>query len=210
MKGLTVTTSSDYIFGPGPRVVLTIDCEEFCTTSLDSSLDWHDKDKSIFVEAIKDAYTEMAKLNSSGISIILKNYKVEHVKFEEIDYEYDRFNIDLDKIFLAIWDSYSPNNIWVHIDEDFHTLMTTANFHDDILFSSHDCKSDIYFVCGKYDPNHSYMMIKGRILDEFPVKPVNRRSFNQRIWKADGHVQRDVTSKIDENYNEWKSRNLDI
>ena len=192
MKGINITTSTDYSTGPGPRVVMTIDCENIPENY------WWNEMKQELVEDAESAFSEMVKFNSNDLSIILINHN-----FEKADDEYsiDRYNIDLSEILAPLDNKFHMKTVWVHTENDFSDIYSYMNGY----FSSHYCKSEKYIVCGKYDPNNSEINVQGEQC-EFPVKALYRKSFNQRIWKVSRNSARDVTSKIDPFYNIWKNK----
>lgn len=206
MKGLEVYISTDYSTGPGPRVVLNIDCDVF-DLSCD---DGEPIAKNEFINILKEPFAEIAKLNSKSVSVVLSNYRLEHyvhtytaMDGDEYSYDADAFNIPLDTIFDILYDKFEVSDIWTHLDKDFHELLSTGEFGD--CLSNWHCKAEKYFVCGKYKPEFSEFWIPGQVIETFPVKPAYRRSFNQRIWKANRYIHRDVTSKFDLNYINWKN-----
>lgn len=206
MKGLEVYVSTDYSTGPGPRVVLNIDCDEF-------DLSYTNKEQAVkieFINTLKEPFAEIAKFNSKSASVVLSNYRLEHyvhtytaMDGNEYSYDTDTFNIPLDMIFDILYDNFEVSDIWTHLDKDFHELLSTGEFGD--CLSNWHCKAEKYFVCGEYKPEFSEIWVDGQVIDKFPVKPLYRKSFNQRIWKASRHIQKDVTSKFDFNYIKWKN-----
>lgn len=206
MKGLEVYVSTDYSTGPGPRVVLNINCDEF-------DLSYTDEEpiaKNEFINTLKDPFAEIAKFNSKSVSIVLSNYRLEHyvhtytaMDGNEYSYDTDTFNIPLDMIFDILYENFEVSDIWTHLDKDFHELLSTGEFGD--CLSNWHCKAEKYFVCGEYKPEFSEIWVDGQVIDKFPIRPSYRKSFNQRIWKASRRIQRDVTSKFDFNYIRWKN-----
>ncbi|MBR6540612.1 MAG: hypothetical protein IKT74_03685 [Bacteroidales bacterium] len=206
MKGLEVYVSTDYSTGPGPRVVLNIDCDEFDMSYTDEEPDA----KIEFINTLKEPFSEIAKFNSKSASVVLSNYKLEHyvhtytaMDGNEYSYDTDTFNIPLDMIFDILYENFEVSNIWTHLDKDFHELLSTGEFSD--CLSNWHCKAEKYFVCGEYKQEFSEFWLPGQVLEKFPVKPAYRRSFNQRIWKANRHIHRDVTSQFDTVYKRWKN-----
>ena len=192
MKGINITTSTDYSTGPGPRVVMTIDCENVPENYFGNEI------KQELVEDAKSAFAEMAKFNSNNLSIILINHNLEQADDE---YSIDGYNIDLSEILAPLYNEFHMKTVWVHTENDFSDIY--SYMHGD--FSCYYCKSEKYVVCGKYDPVNSSINIQGEQC-EFPVTPLYRKSFNQKIWKINENSARDVTSKIDPFYNIWKNR----
>ena len=192
MKGIHITTSTDYSTGPGPRVVMTIDCENIPENY------WWNEMKQELVEDAKSAFAEIAKFNSTDLSIILVNHKL---KPSDDEYSSDGYNIDLSEILDPLYNEFHMKTVWVHTENDFSDIY--SYMHSD--FSSYYCKAEKYVVCGKYDPDNSEINVQGEHC-EFPVKPIYRKSFNQKIWKISINSARDVTSKIDPFYNIWKNR----
>lgn len=206
MKGLEVYVSTDYSTGPGPRVVLNIDCDEFDLTFTNKEEDV----KIEFINTLKEPFAEIAKFNSKSVSVVLSNYRLEHyvhtytaMDGNEYSYDADAFNIPLDIIFDILYENFEVSDIWTHLDKNFHELLSTGDFSD--CLSNWHCKAEKYFVCGEYKPEFSEFWVDGQVLDKFPVKPAYRRSFNQRIWKADRRIQRDVTNRFDTIYKQWKN-----
>lgn len=206
MKGLEVYVSTDYSTGPGPRVVVKIDCDEFSFDHSDEEPDT----KVEFINELKNPFSEIAKFNSKSASVVLSNYRLEHyvhtytaMDGNEYSYDIDTFNIPLDIIFDILYENFDVSNIWTHIDMDFHELLSTGEFGD--CLSNWHCKAEKYFVCGKYNPDHTIYWEDGTVIHKFPVKPTYRRSFNQRIWKANRRIHRDVTSQFDTVYKRWKN-----
>ena len=206
MKGLEVYVSTDYSTGPGPRVVVKIDCDEFNFDHSDEEPDA----KVEFINTLKEPFAEIAKFNSKSVSVVLSNYRLEHyvhtytaMDGNEYSYDTDTFNIPLDMIFDILYEKFEVSNIWTHLDKDFHELLSTGEFGD--CLSNWHCKAEKYFVCGEYKPEFSEFWIDGQVLEKFPVKPAYRKSFNQRIWKANRHIHRDVTSQFDTIYKRWKN-----
>lgn len=208
MKGLEVYVSTDYSTGPGPRVVVKIDCDKFNFDHSDEEPDA----KVEFINELKEPFAEIAKFNSKSASVVLSNYRLEHyvhtytaMDGNEYSYDIDTFNIPLDIIFDILYENFEVSNIWTHIDMDFHELLSTGEFGD--CLSNWHCKAEKYFVCGEYKPEFSEFWLPGQVLEKekFPVKPAYRRSFNQRIWKANRHIHRDVTSQFDTVYKRWKN-----
>ena len=192
MKGIHITTSTDYSTGPGPRVVMTIDCENVPENY------WDNETKQELVEDAKSAFAEMTKFNSNDLSIILVNHKLEQANDE---YAIDRFNIYLSEFLNPLDNEFHMKTVWVHTENDFSDIY--SYMHGD--FSSYYCRAEKYVVCGKYDSDNSEINVKGEHC-EFPVKALYRKSFNQRIWKINRHSARDITSKIDPFYNIWKNK----
>lgn len=195
MEGIQITTSTDYSTGPGPRVVMTIDCNEISDNIWES--EWGQE----LVKEASSTFTEIAKFNSNNLSIILLNDGVEKDDRYEEDYDYERFNIDLSYILMPLYDAYNMKSVWIHTFNDFIDIYPHIE-HD---LSGYYCKAEKYVVCGKYNPNNSEINVQGEQC-EFPVKSLYRKSFNQRIWKINGNSARDVTSKIDPFYNIWKNQ----
>ena len=191
MKGIHITTSTDYSTGPGPRVVMTIDCENIPEDY------WTDEMQEELVKDAKLAFAEIAKFNSNDLSIILVNHKF---KPAYDDYSSDGYNIDLSEILDPLDHEFHMKTVWVHTDNDFSDIY--SYMHDD--FSDYYCKAEKYIVCGKYDSDNSEITVQGEQC-EFPVKALYRKSFNQKIWKINKNSARDVTAKIDSFYNIWKN-----
>ena len=191
MKGIHITTSTDYSTGPGPRVVMTIDCKNIPENYWDAEM------QEDLVKDVKSAFTEIAKFNSNDLSIILLNDGVE----KNDRYEYYEFNIDLSYILKPLHAAYNMKSVWIHTLCDFIDIYP----HVEHELSDYYCKAEKHIVCGKYDPDNSEINIKGEQC-EFPVKALYRKSFNQKIWKINGNSARDVTSKIDPFYNIWKNQ----
>lgn len=207
MKGLEVYISTDYSTGPGPRVVINIDCD-----GLDKSCndDGEPIVKNEFINILKEPFAEISKLNSKSVSIVLSNYRIEkyvhkYTGFDGNEYSYDinTFNLPLDEVFDILYENFEVSDIWTHLDKDFHELISSGDFDD--CLSDWKCKAEKYFVCGEYKSEFSEFWIDGTVIYKFPVKPIYRRSFNQRIWKANRNIHRDVTSKFDFNYVKWKT-----
>ena len=192
MKGIHITTSTDYSTGPGPRVVITIDCENIPEDY------WTDEMQEELVKDAKLAFAEMAKFNSNDLSIVLVNHKF---KPAYDDYSSDGYNIDLSEILDPLDHEFHMKTVWVHTDNDFSDIY--SYMHDD--FSDYYCKAEKYIVCGKYDSDNSEITVQGEQC-EFPVKALYRKSFNQKIWKINKNSARVVTSKIYPFYNIWKNR----
>ena len=192
MKGIRITTSTDYLTGPGPRVVMTIDCENIPEDY------WTDEMQEELVKDAKLAFAEMAKFNSNDLSIILVNHKL---KPAYDDYSSDGYNIYLSEILDPLDHEFHMKTVWVHTDNDFSDIY--SYMHDD--FSDYYCKAEKYIVCGKYDPDNSEITVQGEHC-EFPLTPLYRKSFNQKIWKVNGNSARDITAKIDPFYNIWKNQ----
>lgn len=206
MKGLEVYVSTDYSTGPGPRVVLNIDCDEFNFDHSDEEPDA----KVEFINILKEPFAEIARFNSKSVSVVLSNYKIEHTVHtytamdgNEYSYDINAFNLPLDIVFDVLYENFDVSDIWTHIDKDFHELLSTGEFGD--CLSNWHCKAEKYFVCGEYKSEFSEFWVDGQVIDKFPVKPMHRKSFNQRIWKGTRNIQRDVTSKFDFNYIDWKN-----
>ena len=113
MKGIHITTSTDYSTGPGPRVVLTIDCENIPENY------WCVEMQEELVKDAKSAFAEMAKFNSNDLSIVLVNHKLEHA---EDEYSIDRYNIDLSEILDPLDHEFHMKTVWVHTDNDFSDI----------------------------------------------------------------------------------------
>ena len=192
MEGIHITTNTDYSTGPGPRVVMTIDCENIPENY------WWNEMKQELVEDAKLAFSEIAKFNSNDLSIILVNHKLEQADDE---YSFDRYNIDLSEILDPLYNEFHMKTVWVHTDNDFSDIY--SYMHGDL--NGYYCKAEKYVVCGKYDPDNSEINVQGEQC-EFPVKALYRKSFNQKIWKINGNSARDVTAKIDHFYNIWKNQ----
>lgn len=193
MTGLTVEKCFDYSVGPGPRIKLTIDCNTFSPL-------WENEPKLEFISAVKDVFAEMAKFNSNNLSIVLLNDGKKIDDWNDVNY-----NIELSDIFCVLTTNFNIDSVWVYSQNDFLSLLNIPSFHWNL--SNYYCKNaEMYYVCGQYDPNCSEIMIKGEQC-EFPVKPLYRQSFNQRIWKINKKSQRDITEKIDTFYNIWKKDN---
>ena len=192
MEGIHITTNTDYSTGPGPRVVMTIDCENIPENY------WWNEMKQELVEDAKLAFSEIAKFNSNDLSIILVNHKLEQADDE---YSFDRYNIDLSEILDPLYNEFHMKTVWVHTDNDFSDIY--SYMHGDL--NGYYCKAEKYVVCGKYDPDNSEINVQGEQC-EFPVKALYRKSFNQKIWKINGNSARDVTAKIDPFYNIWKNQ----
>jgi hypothetical protein len=211
MKGLEVYVSTDYSTGPGPRVVVKIDCDEFNCDGFNFGHSDEDPDTKIeFINTLKAPFAEIAKFNSKSVSVVLSNYKFEHyvhtytaMDGNEYSYDADAFNIPLDIIFDILYENFEVSDIWTHLDKNFHELLSTGDFSD--CLSNWRCKAEKYFVCGEYKSEFSEFWIDGQVLEKFPVKPAYRRSFNQRIWKANRRIQRDVTNRFDTIYKQWKN-----
>ena len=195
MKGIHITTSTDYSTGPGPRVVMTIDCENIPENY------WTVEMQEELVKDAKLAFAEMAKFNSNDLSIILLNDVVEKDDRYEKDYDYESFNIDLSYILGSLYDAYNMKSVWIHTLNDF----TDIYLHIERALSNYYCKAEKYIVCGKYDSDNSEITVQGEQC-EFPVKALYRKSFNQKIWKINKNSARDVTAKIDPFYNIWKNQ----
>lgn len=195
MEGIHITTSTDYSTGPGPRVVMTIDCENVPDNY------WAVEMQEELVKDAKLAFAEMAKFNSNDLSIVLLNDVVEKNDRYEEDYDYESFNIDLSYILRSLYDAYNMKSVWIHTLNDFTDIYPYIE-HD---LNGYYCKAEKYVVCGKYDPNNSEINVQGEQC-EFPVKALYRKSFNQKIWKINGNAARDVTAKIDHFYNIWKNQ----
>ena len=192
MKGIHITTSTDYSTGPGPRVVMTIDCENVPDNY------WAVEMQEELVKDAKLAFAEMAKFNSNDLSIVLVNHKLEQA---EDEYSFDRYNIDLSEILNPLDNEFHMKTVWIHTLNDFTDIYPYIE-HD---LNGYYCKAEKYVVCGKYNPDNSEINVQGEQC-EFPVKALYRKSFNQKIWKINGNSARDVTSKIDPFYNIWKNQ----
>lgn len=192
MKGLEVYVSTDYSTGPGPRVVMEIDCENIPDNYWDVAM------QKELIKDTKSAFAKIAKFNSNDLSIILLNDAAEKDDRYE---DYVRFNIDLSYILRPLYDEYNMKSVWIHTLNDFTDIYPHIE-HD---LSGYYCKAEKHVVCGKYDPDNSEINVKGEQC-EFPVKALYRKSFNQKIWKINGNSARDVTSKIDPFYNIWKNQ----
>jgi hypothetical protein len=192
MEGIHITTNTDYSTGPGPRVVMTIDCENIPENY------WAVEMQEELVKDAKLAFAEMTKFNSNDLSIVLVNHKLET---SEDEYSSDRFNIDLSEILAPLDNEFHMKTVWVHTENDFSDIY--SYMHGD--FSNYYCKAEKYVVCGKYDPDNSEINVQGEQC-EFPVKALYRKSFNQKIWKINKNSARDVTAKIDHFYNIWKNQ----
>ena len=179
MKGLEVYQSIDYSTGPGPRLIISIDCDEF-----PGLFDHYEE----FDCAVSNQFYILSKLNSTSVSIILKNNFIED----------NRTTVDLSEIIYHLEKEYLVSDVWIYTEYEFVRLLNTHNFHW-YLWGSHANK---YFVCGKYQFEYSTLNIDGEHCT-FPVKPLYRSSFNQRIWKIGLRSQRDVTATIDPLYDVW-------
>ena len=194
MKGIHITTSTDYSTGPGPRVVLTVDCHEI------SDKIWESEWGQELVKEAESAFAKIDKFNSNDLSIILVNDGIEKYDIYE-DTGYEKFNIDLSDILRPLHDVYNMKSVWIHTLNDFTDIYPLIE-HE---LSSYYCKAEKHIVCGKYDPDNSEITVQGEQC-EFPVKALYRKSFNQKIWKVSRNSARDVTSKIDPFYNIWKNQ----
>ena len=192
MKGIHITTSTDYSTGPGPRVVMTIDCENVPDNY------WAVEMQEELVKDAKLAFAEMSKFNSNDLSIVLVNHKLEQA---EDEYSFDRYNIDLSEILNPLDNEFHMKTVWIHTLNDFTDIYPYIE-HD---LNGYYCKAEKYVVCGKYDPDNSEINVQGEQC-EFPIKALYRKSFNQKIWKINGNTARDVTAKIDHFYNIWKNQ----
>lgn len=197
MKGITVETVYDYSVGPGPRVKLTIDCNEF-----NPEHGWgNEYDSCPELDALMQPHIDTVKaMNSCNVSVVLENY--EFSKEPNEDGVFDEFvNNDLYWLFYYL-EKFNVQSVWTYTTHNFVDLL---NGHDDFtcILSSYGKKAKIYFVCGVPDEAAQFIEIPGQVLETFPVKPFYRQAFNQRIWEISDNIYRDVTNSIDPYYKIW-------
>lgn len=197
MKGITVETVYDYSVGPGPRVKLTIDCNEF-----NPEHGWgNEYDSCPELDALMQPHIDTVKaMNSCNVSVVLENY--EFSKEPNEDGVFDEFvNNDLYWLFYYL-EKFNVQSVWTYTTHNFVDLL---NGHDDFtcILSSYGKKAKIYFVCGVPDEDAQFIEIPGQVLETFPVKPFYRQAFNQRIWEISDNIYRDVTNSIDPYYKIW-------
>lgn len=197
MKGLTVETVYDYSVGPGPRVKLTIDCNEF-----NPEHGWGNEYKSCpELDTLLQPYIDTVKaMNSCNVSVVLENY--EFGKEPNEDGAFDEFvNNDLYWLFYYL-EKFNVQSIWTYTIHDFVDLL---NGHDDFtcVLSSYSGNAKKYFVCGIPDETAAFIEIPGQVIEKFTVKPLYRQAYNQRIWEINNNIYRDVTNSIDPYYKVW-------
>ena len=203
MKGLTIETVYDYSVGPGPRVKLTIDCNEF-----NPEHGWgNDFESCPELDELIQPYIDTVKaLNSPNVSVVLNNYNIDDddditIDNEDLDTAADNYGFDLYWLYSYL-EKFDIQSIWIYTEYDFVELL---NIYYDIPFILSSCnrKAKIYFVCGVPDETATVIDIPGQVLDVFPVKPFYRQAFNQKIWEISDNIYRDVTNSIDPYYKIW-------
>lgn len=197
MKGLTIETVYDYSVGPGPRVKLTIDCNEFKPEH-----GWGNEYNSYpELDALLQPHLDVVKaMNSCNVSVVLENY--DFSKRADDDEFFDGFvNDDLYWLFYYL-EKFNVQSIWIYTTHNFIDML---NNHEDFtwILTPYERKAKKYFVCGVPDETATFIELTGQVIDKFPVKPVYRQSYNQRIWEIDGMVYKDVTNRIDPYYKIW-------
>lgn len=190
MKGIVIETVYDYSVGPGPRVKMTIDCNEF-----NPEHGWgNDFESCPELDALLQSHIDTTRaLNSPNVSIVLNNYKIDA----------DTANIDLYWLYKYL-EKFDVQSIWTYTTYDFIELLKCEDFDFVWVLSGYDNKAKKYFVCGIPDKKSTFIEIPGQVLDKFPVKPFYRQAFNQRIWEIDENIYKDVTNEIDPYYKLWK------
>lgn len=197
MKGITVETVYDYSVGPGPRVKLTIDCNEF-----NPEHGWGNEYESCpeLDELLQSHIDTVKAMNACNVSVVLENY--EFSKESNEDDAFDEFvNNDLYWLFYYL-EKFNVQSIWTYTTHDFVDLL---NGRDDFtwVLTSHDRNAKKYFVCGIPDESAAFIEIPGQVIDKFPVKPLYRQAYNQRIWEINNNIYRDITNSVDPYYKIW-------
>lgn len=201
MKGITVETVYDYSVGPGPRVKLTIDCNEF-----NPEHGWgNDFESCPELDALLQPHIDTVKaLNSLNISVVLNNYDLDandDITIDNEDLDANDYSFDLYWLYRYL-EKFDIQSIWTYTEHDFVKLLN-SDYDITWALSSYNRKSKIYFVCGVSDEDAQFIEIPGQVLETFPVKPFYRQAFNQRIWEISDNIYRDVTNSIDPYYKIW-------